>query len=302
MDDLRDHRIEVSINRSITNKMPADSEPADWGRYNLAWEFAELTAHELAVEVWRGNGFSAVFQNNRRKKMYFARAHHVALDFDCGDERAKISTLMEDDIINSFSSFLYYTPSSSAGAYKSRVVFVLQTPLYFVEEYEELQNALAWRFPHSDQATAEAARLFYGSKGAELLGNWSILPTGVVAELVRQWREVVPVKAPRPPVDPNTIYTADNVAPRRLQGLLDSLLANVRTAPHGERHNTLLRVATALGGYVAGGYYDRTSVEELLLQAILSNNGHERDIMVVRQGLDFGQQAPLYFTSEDSQR
>jgi hypothetical protein len=204
--DCRNWPIEVYINRYATAKIPRNAPRDAWKQFHASWERQALTARALAVNVYRGYSFAPVF-DGRKTKEHFVTAFHLALDFDCGDERARIETLLQDDLINWFSSFIYYTPSSRPPAYKSRVVFVFDEPVTTVDEYEEILGAFAWRFPESDQSTTDAARFFYGSKGAELYPNWSILGRAAAQVIVDQWRTAVPLRES----PSTTTYAPENV-------------------------------------------------------------------------------------------
>lgn len=191
--DERDRQIEVSINRWATSKIPRNAKRGAWKTFHQHWEREMIGARDLAVQVYKGFSFAPCF-NGRKIKDDFDMAWHLALDFDCADERASFEALLEDDLIEWFSSFLYYTPSSDPPAYKSRAVFIFDKPVLTVDKYEDIQAAFAWRFPDSDQSTTDAARFFYGSKQCALHPNWSILPLESASEIVRQHKAVKPKK------------------------------------------------------------------------------------------------------------
>ena len=189
--------VAVSINRSVVGKIPRDAPQKAWARFHSQWQPEAMNAHELAVNVWKGYSFAPVFKT-RKIKADFSEAWHLALDYDCGDERAKFDNLLEDYVIKTYSSFLYYTPSSEPPAYKARVVFIFDKPYRTVEEYEKVIKAFAWRYPDSDQSTTDAARFFYGSLGAELRGQWSLLPQNIAAEVVDMHEKEAPTRAITP--------------------------------------------------------------------------------------------------------
>jgi hypothetical protein len=192
--DERDRQIEVSINRWATSKIPRNAKRGAWKTFHDNWKRESMGARDLAVEVYKGYSFAPCF-NGRKIKADFDCAWHLALDFDCADERASFEHLLQDDLIEWFSSFLYYTPTSDPPAYKSRVVFIFDEPVLTVEAYEDIQAAFAWRFPDSDQSTTDAARFFYGSKKGDLHPQWSILPLESAKEIVRQHKAAIPKKA-----------------------------------------------------------------------------------------------------------
>lgn len=216
-----EHRpIWAYVNRSARGKIPRDAPRQQWAQFHSQWEPEQMTARELAESVYRGFSFAPIF-DGRKTKSHFIEAWHMALDFDCGDDRARFDNLMADDLIDWFSSFLYYTPSSSPPAYKARAVFVFDRPVQSVDEYEDILKAFAWRFPDSDQSTTDAARFFYGSQRRELLPNWSILPLDSAAEIVRQWKDARPVASVVEQVNRPVIATTD------LEGQIASALAYI---------------------------------------------------------------------------
>ena len=295
MKDERDRQIEASVNHTVVNKVPAGADKEVWKKYNSSWKCGKMTARELAIDVWHGYGFCAVFKENRRKKVNFLRAWHVGLDFDCGDERAQIKTLLEDDFINWFSSFIYYTPSSHAPAYKSRVVFILDQPIESLDRYELLLSAFAWRFPNSDQGVAEGARLFFGSKDCELHANWSILPVTSANVLIEEYqRSRPPETEPRPIA---VVGSRKQVSANFLTSHAERLLDNIRQAGDGEKYVTLRDISRTFGGYVAGGYYETVEVSDWLKQAVrkhtLDNETHADN--TIDQGIAYGQLSPLHF-------
>lgn len=86
--------------------------------------------------------------------------------------------------------------------------------------------------------------------------------------------------------------TGDNRATALLQAHHDT----VATAPEGQRHNTLLRAARALGGYIASGYLTEDEVLEALLAASNTCGLDEAEAeAAIYWGFDSGVDAPLDF-------
>ena len=191
MNDGQNLPVEVFINKSAVGKIPRDAPRNAWTKFHANWNHEAMTARELAVNVWRGHAFAPV-HNGRKVKEQFVGAWHLALDFDCADDRASFEELRKDSLIDICSSFLYYTPSSKPPAYKSRVVFIFDSPVMSLEKYEEILDTFAWWYPDSDQSTTDGSRFFYGSKGAEVYGNWSILPIKSAEYMIEQYRAEVP--------------------------------------------------------------------------------------------------------------
>jgi hypothetical protein len=280
---MKDHSISYSTNNGIDKR----ANPAKW-------ELRRGTVYDLAADVYRGHPFTSVFRNNERCKANFVESWFVALDFDCQDERASFDILLQNDTIREFGSFMYYTPSSKPPAYKSRVVFALVQPARSVTEYEEIQKAITWMFPDSDQSTAEAARLFYGSKGRDLHPLWGALPIEAAREFIRHWEWEKPDVAP---ALPTIKQAAGDVRPEALQAKADALLKNVKDCEDGKKYCTLRDMATTFGGYVAGGYYDKTDVTTWLRSAIDTRNvrSSEHAYKTIDESLAYGMARPLYF-------
>ena len=186
--EIKDKIIRYSVNKSHIGKLPRG---ANWGKFHNQWAQEWGTPHTLASDIYRGYSFAPLF-NGRKVWDSFWQSWHIALDFDDGNE--SIDKLMSYDIVNFFSSFIYYTPSSKPPHYRSRVVFIFDNPILSADQFEEITNAFAWLFPTSDQSTTDAARFFYGSQKCKLHGIWSILPVDSAMEIVKQWKDSKPAK------------------------------------------------------------------------------------------------------------
>lgn len=279
----KQHAIRYSTNGGIDKA----ASPAQW-------QSKDATVYELAADVYRGHPFTSIFKDNQRKKANFIESWFVALDFDCKDERASFDHLLTHDIIREFASFLYYTPSCDPPIYKSRVVFVLTRPARSVPEYEEILKAMAWLFPDSDQSTAEAARLFYGSKGRELKPLWGLLPIEVAREFIRRWQWEKPDELPE---RPKIKQAAKDIEPEVLEAKADKLLAKIADCQDGQKYFTLRNIAITFGGYVAGGYYTKNDATKWLRSAIDNRTvkSQSHAYATIDESLDYGMARPLYF-------
>ena len=245
--------IRVMINRSHTNKMPTDASQDDWRRYNASFKTESATPHSLAVAIWKGYAFAPVGKNNRRKKSEFQEAWHVALDFDTADERSALSTLTAHDLANYFSSFAYSTPSSKPDAPKSRLFFVFDEPITDYIKYELLCKALMVEFPAADRSAKDAARLFYGSKGCELVGNWSVMPTKTIGDLIERYE--AEHKPPPPPVSQKIVISGGDKS-RYVSSTIERIAARVAGTATGGRHHALSAGARAMGNFVGASWAD----------------------------------------------
>jgi hypothetical protein len=288
--DCRNHSIEAMISRYHRGKMP---QGGNWGAFHRSFKLEKTTARGLAIEVYRGWSYCPVYQGRRRKENFRA-AWHIALDFDSKDSRSALDHLAEQDWIDYYASFAYTTPSHTDQEPKARVVWVFPEPITDLEQYEELYQALLWRFDWADRAAKDGLRLFYGSEGCKVWNNWSIFPTEAWGALVEDYRKAKPKQVP-----PNTVpIDPTEVSDKVLRKALDSHLDNLRGAANGEKHATLVKTAYTLGGYVAGGYYERDVIRQSLA-AVIDTLPDVRDYEAAYRTIDDsiadGMLAPLHF-------
>jgi hypothetical protein len=245
-------RIAAMINHTQRGKMPADATPEDWRRFNAAFARQELTAHDLAAEIWRGFAFAPVYGGGRRVKANFEAAWHIALDLDTGDGRSSLQALAGDEFADWFASFAYTTPSHTAAAPRARLVFVFphDDPITDIAEYETLYRALLWRYPAADQATKDAVRLFYGSPECEVWGNWSIFPGPARQVAIDQYLEHIAATAPPLPAVQITGGDYHRYAAKALERGAD----RIAQATTGERHKALWAAGLLLGELAAADW------------------------------------------------
>jgi hypothetical protein len=134
---------------------------------------------------------------------------------------------------------------------------------------------------------------------AEVYAAWPSLPDrleqakALEAEKERRRAEIVRRAAERralPATETGDLAKAE----RLLQAHHDTVAA----AGDGTRHDTLLRAARALGGYVGGGYLDAEEVQEVLLAAAEVCGLPDAEAAdVIRWGLDKGADDPLELSS-----
>ena len=290
-------QLEVMVSTALVGKAPARF---DWARYYRTFRREWLTPRQLAEHVWRGYGFTPVW-NKARREENFVSAGHLALDFDAGDESSSPAFLMRPGTFcDLFASFAYSTPSSTEAAPRSRVVFVLEFPIRNAAEYRAVYQAVAWWVAGdgsvTDPSCKDALRLYYGSPRCEVKTNWSVLGTGTLDYIMGEYKKAHP--AARPLQTPLRVI---DHAPRA--GLVEwkrrRILDAVRGAPPGERHLTLLRRAREAGGYVASGVFEEAEIADELAIAAGDLGDGEAGVVeaarTVRDGLRYGMAKPLTF-------
>lgn len=286
------HKFELMVSTALEGKAPAGF---DWAAFYKTFRRQVMTPREMAVHIWRGYSFTPVWATARREEN-FVSAGHIAFDFDAGDETSSLDYLMRVGTFAwMFASFGYSTPSSTPEAPRSRLVFILESPIYSPNEYRAVYQAVAWWIgrdgSHTDPACKDPLRLYYGSKKCTVAPNWSVLGKASIDVVMAEYKAahpapVKPVKA-TVPVTPNNGMKAAKLA---------QLGRTVNGAREGERHNTLLKMARLGGGYIAGGALDEAAVVAELSAAARGWGDDEREIeRVIRDGIANGKAEPISF-------
>ena len=299
-----DYRLQIMGSTALKGKAPSTWKAAEWAKFHRSFQPMTLTPREFAVHVWRGHSFTPVFEGARREEC-FKCAYHIALDFDAGDETSSLPFLMErpGTFAWMFASFAYATPSSTAEHPRSRVVFVLDFPIFTPDEYRGAYAAVAWRMAEegsvTDPACKDPLRLYFGSPGGKVAPNWSVLSRLSLDVLHKEYGEAHPPQ-PLPVAPPRVVVPPDE---RRRQHKLAQLGERVRMAPQNEGHMTLLKTARTAGGYIATGALDRPAVVAELSAAALSRPWADDPAEIERvilDGIENGLTAPLAFTAAPS--
>lgn len=288
------HKFDVMTSTALVGKAP---KGFNWAAFYGTFRPALLTPRELAVHIWRGYSFTPVWSKTRREEN-FVSAGHIAFDFDAGDQTSGLDYLMRDGTFAwMFAAFGYSTPSSTPAAPRSRLVFVLEYPIYTPAEYRAVYQAVAWYIAadgsQTDPACKDPLRLYYGSKDCTVKTNWSVLGQGAIDTAKAEYTAAHPVVKEKPtpylaPVDPT---------PGMQDGKLRQIGEKVRTAPLNEGHATLLKMAKLAGGYIASNSLDENAViNELYRAAMTRPEPNQKEIeRAIRDGIDNGKTTPLYF-------
>ncbi len=153
------HKLRLSINEGIVNKTPL----LDKRSLSEGFVTVESTLDNLAKAIKKGFAFSYEFKDGRRLTKNFIGASFLAVDIDGG---IALEESLKDDFIKEYCSLIYTTHSHTKEINRYRLVFVLPR---FIENPLELRYAtrsLASRLG-GDKSVVDAARMFYGCKGAE---------------------------------------------------------------------------------------------------------------------------------------
>jgi len=290
------YRFELSASTALVGKAPPHF---NWKAFYDTFSPVVMTPRELAVHIWRGYSFTPVWHTARREEN-FVSAGHLAFDFDAGDETSSLNYLLRvGSFAWMFASFGYATPSSTPDSPRSRLVFVLEYPIYDPAEYRAVYQAVAWCIARdgseTDPACKDPLRLYYGSPRCDLRPNWSVLGAAALEYVMAEYRSAHPpapaTRATAVPIEPT---------PERVNGKLAQLGRRVAQAPQNEGHNTLLKMAHLGGGYIASGSLDETAVINELTRAAMSRPWADNEaevLRVIRDGIAHGKGQPVQFTA-----
>lgn len=185
--------LRVSVNPRIVDK----NIHKDTNAFANGWIACELSLLELREQIDQGYAFSAQFKLEVRKSSNFLAADFLAIDVDgtmsLGEARKHV-------FLRQYGSLLYTTPSHQKdGQDRFRVVFVTPRTVTSRKEWEAGLRGIA-DILNSDRSATDAARLFFGSKGAapEILGRQ--LSNEAFEEVVARGKAIAK-KAPLPEVD-----------------------------------------------------------------------------------------------------
>ncbi len=291
MSDERDRPIRIFLNRSRTDKIPKDATQDEWRAFHRHWAPCDTTARSMAIELYRGYSV-AHLHNGRKTKDHWQEAWYIALDFESGDERSSLDYLAVQDLISTFASFGYTTPSHTDDDPHTRIVWVFDEPITDLETYEDLYRALLAEFPWADHSTKDATRFFYGSKGCTVWSNWSILPRPSWEYLVKRWK----AEQPKEPALVVTIPSGNGNYERYVTAAIERECDSVIAAPDNQRHKARFEAAISLGSLVAADWatLDRQTAFDALLSAALQNTNTPRaDIeRVIEDGMSRGMASP----------
>ena len=293
-------KIAISNNRAVSGKIP-QGDIAAWREFNGSFINVELSPVEFMQRVQAGFAYTAQHKRYRSAENFIC-AQHIALDMDTEDERSSIAVLSVDPFFMEYAAFVHTTPSHTQVKPKARVVFILDRPIYNVNKYAELAQALVHRFESSDRACKDPGRFFYGAKNCDVawLGNILTLENAA-QELVLPYREhVAELERKATEAAKNRVVVGNNEVPEALlRKHSQSLLDRVASAANGEKYITLRDTAITFGGYVAGGYYSRLDVIGWLQNAILRNPNNVQDkhaaFAAIEESVTYGMNRPLYF-------
>lgn len=178
----------IALGPAMEAKLP----PGDsrWPWFNGSFRNAEVTSVQLAEAVERGHPITTWHKDHWRTSANYLLGQHIGLDFDTKDARSDIDRLMTDPFVWKYAGLLYTTPSHTPAAPRSRVVFLLNSPIHQAKNYVLANAALLWVFGTADRQCKDAVRFFYGGRpgACETRILDRTLPLDVVKDLIARYR------------------------------------------------------------------------------------------------------------------
>jgi len=167
--------------------LPGDPK---WRQFNASFTNLELHSIDIADNLAAGRPITTWHKDRWRTSSNYILGQHLGLDFDTCDKASSIPQLLKDPFVYRHGGILYATPSHTPDTPRSRVIFLLDTPIHQPRNYCLAAAALLWVFGAADRQCKDAARFFYGGKpGAcdiEWLGNE--LPLEMVKDLIQRYQ------------------------------------------------------------------------------------------------------------------
>lgn len=249
---------------ALDGKLPPGD--ARWRDFNASFRNLDVLKSDVAGMIADGHAFTVWHRNQWRNAANYELGQHLALDFDAGNEGSSIPVLMRDKFVQQYATYVYTTPSHTAEAPKSRVLFCLDTPIMQAKNYVLASRALLWLFGTADAKCKDAARFFYGSVNCEAVFVNRVLPLAKVRGIIGQYVATGQEERRR--------HTAETPAEAQtFDGDADKLVRywqrRMEGAREGERNDTLNKAAYSLGELVRAGVIRKHDVYDILEPAAM---------------------------------
>ncbi len=261
------YKIAVS-SMALDGKLPS-GDPR-WRDFNGSFRNLDVLKSDIASMIHDGHAFTTWHDGRTRPDFAagytqwrngdnYVLGQHLALDFDAGTEASSIAKLAGDVFVRNYAALVYSTPSSLPEAPKSRVLFVLDTPIMQAKNYVLATRAMLWLFGTADAKCKDPCRFFYGSLNCDAQFVNRVLPLAKVREIIGQYLASGEQEMKRQTAEP-TATTFDGDGAR----LIAYWQRRVAQAAQGERNDTLNKAAYSLGELVRTGVIAKHEVYGIL--------------------------------------
>lgn len=293
--------MKLALSKYWSNHKGKIEEDNDWNNFNGSFVNKEIDPSLFPIVVQKGYAYTAQ-HNHYRKVENFICSQFLAFDFDTEDHHSSFEELCKNEFVKNNAYFLHTTPSHQPDKPRTRLVFVLDKAIEDSDLYNEMMIAGIDYFKIADKSAKGAARFFYGAKDCEILKLGNILSVETFNKLILepyQQKQKHLINQQKEQLEKMVIYQPNKIPNKILQIHREKLLEHVRNAGDGEKHYTLLKIATTLGGYIVSGYYDFDECFLYMKDAIISNPHNVKDMQhafdTIEKSLQHGMSMPLYF-------
>jgi hypothetical protein len=171
---------------ALDHKIP----PGDalWSEFNASFTNKDLDLIDIANEIYCGHPFTTWHKNNWRNAANYQLGQHIGIDFDTEDQHSSLTFLAKDKFIQKYAALIYTTPSHKPEAPRSRVLFLLDTPIQQAKNYTSAVSALLWLFGTADRQCKDSCRFFYGSHNCEVEWIDQVLPLDKIKQIIGQYQ------------------------------------------------------------------------------------------------------------------
>lgn len=231
--------------------------------------YAQLTASwinsinepfDFMTHVLNGHPYCVQLKDGYRNTENFLAGQHISLDFDDGNRTP--ASFNADPFVLKYASFAYATLSSTEAEPRTRLVFVLDTPIFQAENMNRAYRAMMYLYGNADPKCKDASRFFYGAHpDGESAYYDRVLPLKKVIELITWFEdEMAAIEARRPVTREQQAQDTGNG-----KGLAIYWERRLLSTREGERNDTLNKAAYSLGQIVKLGRMTQSDAEGLLL-------------------------------------
>lgn len=250
----------------LDGKLPS-GDPR-WTDFTGSFRNMELLKSDIAAMIGEGHSFTTWHGSDGRPSERYAQwrrsenyqlGQHLALDFDAGTVDSSIPWLCSDKFVQQYAMLVYSTPSSLPESPKSRVVFVLDTPIMQAKNYVLATRALLWLFGTADAKCKDPCRFFYGSLNCDASFVNRVLPLDKVRDIIKQYLATGEQERRNQERQPTTqAFDGDGAK------LIAYWQRRMESAREGERNDTLNKAAYSLGELVRAGVISKPDVYNIL--------------------------------------
>lgn len=215
--------------------------------------------------------FSGYF-TSRNDKALTEHSGFAIMDFDKINEPAKF----RDDLkIYPFIYSAFISPSGNG------VKVLVKIPAD-IQKHRGYYEGLLKMFTQADKTSRNESRICYASCDADLWINKEAV----------EFTDYVDLSAPKmqPTTQPNSLRVQTDYSK------INRALEMIRNSGDGNKHDTLLKAAKLMGGYIASNSVDESEAVRLMEMEI-GNKGNveslKEAIKTIKNGIDYGKQFPI---------